>query len=139
MTFDTFCRWLPDTEVVEAFVHDFLFASRALHGRYPDAPEETVRPGQGIDVANDSVGFSLLCSYCPAIRKNFLEEGELKDIPPTPLDPVVKEFKEFIEKDGEIFAGFNTMFDQAPKPAKDETRKVNILSVFLQVLILCLD
>ena len=124
MTFDTFCRWLPDTEVVEAFVHDFLFASRVLHGRHPDTLEKT-RPGQGLEVANDIVGFGLLCSYCP----DTFRAGEPRCIKSKTLNGVVEEFKEFIENDGEIFAGFNTMFDQAPKPKDDGKRKVDICSL----------
>ncbi|KAL4062142.1 phosphatidylserine decarboxylase-like protein, partial [Scleroderma citrinum] len=42
------------------------------------------------------------------------------------LDPIVEEFKLFIENDGEVFAGFNTMFDQAPRPADTQLRTVNI-------------
>ena len=129
MPSDTFCRWLPDTEVVEAFVHDFLLASRVLHGRHPDTLEVT-QPGVRLSVSEgrDALGFSLLCNYLPAYRA-ILNAGEPQGIPSRSLDPVVEEFKDFIERDGEIFAGFNTMFDQAPKPQEDAIRKVDMFSL----------
>ena len=126
MPSDTFCRWLPDTEVVEAFVHAFLLASRVLHARHPDTLKHT-QPGEKLDIGQDDVGFKLLCSYFPEYR-NILKAGKPKCISSKPMDPVVEEFKKFIESDGEIFAGFNTIFDQAPKPKEEGTRKVDIFS-----------
>ena len=37
---------------------------------------------------------------------------------PKPLLPVVQEFKDFIEKDAQVYMLFNQMFDQVPKTAK---------------------
>lgn len=140
MPSDTFCRWLPDAEVVEDFVHDFLLASRVIHARHPDTLEKT-QPGVELSVSagRNDLGFDLLCNYFPAYRA-ILKAGEPQCIHCKPLDPVVEEFKKLIESDGEIFTGFNTMFDQAPKPKDDGKRKVDIFSSALfQALIHCVD
>lgn len=141
MPSDTFCRWLPDTEVVEDFVHDFLLASRLLHGRHPDTLE-LMQPGVELpEIAiKNSVGFSLLCNYFPPYRV-ILSAGEPQSVTCKPLDPLVEEFKLFIENNGEVFAGFNEMFDQAPKPADLQKRKVDIYiyRLFPSMLIYCVD
>ncbi|KAI5989205.1 phosphatidylserine decarboxylase family protein [Pisolithus orientalis] len=40
------------------------------------------------------------------------------------LNPIVQEFKEYIEREGVVYAAFNQMFEQAPSPQNEDQAKI---------------
>ncbi|KAL4062131.1 phosphatidylserine decarboxylase-domain-containing protein [Scleroderma yunnanense] len=84
-----------------------------------------MQPGEALPTLNtrNEFGLALLRNYFPEYRLS-PSGGEPQTVISKPLGPIVEEFKHFIENNGEVFAGFNTMFDQAPKPKDGDLRKI---------------
>lgn len=106
-----------DPEIVDAYVHELLYTSRLIHGRHPDTREPFANVGEDLEttIGKTDVSFALShVAHCYHFAAGVKPVYKVRE-----LHPVVKEFKKFIETEGVVYAAFNKMFKQAPKPKND--------------------
>ncbi|KAI5998587.1 Phophatidylserine decarboxylase-domain-containing protein [Pisolithus albus] len=124
----TVCRWLPeDPAIVDAYVHELLHTSRLIHGRDPDTRERFANVGEDLETAFGKINVSFDLSRVAHCYR--FAAGEKQAPVVIELHPVVKEFKEFIEAEGVVYAAFNKMFEQAPKPSSGQRQITNYIEL----------
>lgn len=119
----TVCRWLPeDPAVVDAYVHDLLYTSRLIHGIHPDTCEPFAEPGENLVEAIGKIDVDFELSHVEHCFHFAPSEEPVFRV--YALNPIVAEFKTFIETEGVVYAAFNKMFREAPPPQDPSQRRI---------------
>ncbi|KAI6155723.1 phosphatidylserine decarboxylase-domain-containing protein [Pisolithus tinctorius] len=111
-----------DPAVIDAFVGDLLERSRFIHGRHPKTRAHFAAAGENLETTMNKANVKFdLCRLRAHYR---FAPGQAQVYIVRALHPIVQEFKDYIEKEGVVYAAFNQMFEQALLPQSADQAKI---------------